>query len=312
MNPGTDHPTDSPAPFPDAGSASTQRRGRKWSIGIYGGASPFSVSAPDGGPNPVLQAESVENIEAAYVADPFLAWKNETLWIFFEIKNRSTRQGEVGLAGFEKGRWICRGTVLREPFHLSYPYVFEWDGDHFMIPESLQPGAVRLYRADPFPDRWVYVADLIRGRLADPSIVRHQDRWWIFACSEPAGHDVLRLYHSERLEGPWREHPQSPLFENDARRARPAGRIIVWNDRLIRFAQDCVPTYGTAVRAFEITEISPRSYREQECTKDPVLSASGSGWNRDGMHHMDAHQIAEGKWIASVDGWRYWPPQAGE
>jgi hypothetical protein len=208
--------------------------------------------------------------------------------------------------------WDYRGSVLRESYHLSYPYTFEWEGDYFLIPETLQPGAIRLYRADPFPGRWIHEADLIGGKFADPSIVRYGNRWWMFACPEPFRHDVLRLFHADRLEGPWREHPRSPIVAGDASRARPAGRVVVWDDRLIRFAQDCSPAYGMAVRAFEITELSEGVYREVEWSSSPILAGSGAGWNRDGMHHIDPHRSPEGDWIAVVDGWRYWPPLRSE
>jgi hypothetical protein len=288
---------------------SEARKGGKWSIGIFRGSTPLSVSPIAGQElNPMLQADDITDVDASYVADPFLVLRDDAGWMFFEIKNRATRQGEIGLAICDGGRWTYRHSVLREPFHLSYPYVFEWDGSHFMVPESLEPGAVRLYRADPFPDRWMHEADLVYGRFADPSVVRFEDRWWMWVCSEPYRHDVLRLFHARRLHGPWREHPQSPIVEKDPRRARPAGRIILWNGRLIRFAQDCVPQYGTAVRALEIEVLSTRRYRECDYRNNPILSGSGTGWNSNGMHHIDAHPTPVGDWIASVDGWRFWPP----
>ena len=44
-------------------------------------------------------------------------------------------------------RTLSVSIVLAEPFHLSYPYVFEWQGSHYMIPESGAAKSVRLYRA---------------------------------------------------------------------------------------------------------------------------------------------------------------------
>jgi hypothetical protein len=288
------------------------RPGRVWCIGVYRGPTPLAVAAPGLGYDPVLAAKDIDDIDAAFVADPFLIWEREREWMFFEIKNRLTRRGEVGLASFEGGSWTYRGSVLREPFHLSYPYVFEWGGTYFMTPEALEPNTVRLYRSDQFPGRWTHQADLIAGEFADPSLLRFDDRWWMFVCSEPFRNDLLRLFHADHLEGPWYEHPRSPIVVDDPRRARPAGRIIIWDDRVIRFAQDCVPTYGMSVRAFEITELSRRCYREVECPSNPILTGSGAGWNRGGMHHIDSHRTDNGDWIASVDGWTYATPDADE
>ena len=94
----------------------------------------------------------------------------------------------------------------------------------------------------------------------------------------------------------------SPIVEGDKSRARPGGRVLVSEHQLIRFAQDCLPTYGTQVRAFEISELTTKRYREEENRHSPVLAASGEGWNCKGMHHIDPHMISEGQWIACVDG----------
>jgi hypothetical protein len=59
--------------------------------------------------------------------------------------------------------WSYREIVLREKFHLSYPYVFEEDGEAYMVPECGGSGGIQLYRADRFPDRWVNVSTLVKG-----------------------------------------------------------------------------------------------------------------------------------------------------
>ncbi len=119
--------------------------------------------------------------------------------------------------------------------------------------------------------------------------------------------DVLRLYHATELDGPWQEHRHSPIASGDARIARPGGRVVTHEGRMVRFAQETYPTYGTAVRAFEITRLGIDSYTERPMGAEPVLRGTGAGWNADGMHHVDAHPLPDGGWIASVDGWRVIP-----
>jgi len=270
-----------------------------WSIGIYTGASPYKLSPAVQIPNPVLTAAGVTDIPAAFVADPFMLRG----FMFFEVLRSDRPVGEIGLACSENGfEWDYKQIVLREDFHLSYPYVFEWRDKIYMIPETLGANAVCLYEADEFPARWSVKAKLIEGQCADPSIVRFNDLWWLFLCSTPYQHDTLRLYFSEELTGPWREHPRSPLITHDACRARPAGRVLVRDNHLIRFAQDCVPRYGSRVRAFDVLELTTTSYTEVESCFSPVLQATGSGWNALGMHHVDAQQQPDGSWLACVDG----------
>ena len=124
----------------------------------------------------------------------------------------------------------------------------------------------------------------------------------MFACAAPFQHDILCLFYADNLCGPWIEHPQSPVIKNNQHIGRPAGRTVTSNGRLIRFAQDCYPKYGGKVRALEILDLSPTTYREQEVAESPVLMAGDHGWNGQGMHHVDPHLNADGSWIACVDG----------
>ncbi|HEV8169020.1 MAG TPA: hypothetical protein VGP59_06725 [Pyrinomonadaceae bacterium] len=269
-----------------------------WSISIYRGDSPFSLEPAD----PVLTKDSVTDVPAAFVADPFMLRHDDAWHMFFEVMNAERNRGEIGLATSDDAlSWTYQQIVLKESFHLSYPHVFEFRNEYFMVPETLAAGAVCLYKADDFPSRWSCVAKLVEGQFADPTIFHFNDRWWMFACSTPYQHDTLRLFNASALTGPWMEHPQSPIINGDKRRARPAGRVLELDNKLFRFAQDCVPQYGSGVSTFEITRLTPTTYTEVEIGHGPLLKASGNGWNASGMHHIDARQY-NGQWLACVDG----------
>ena len=163
---------------------------------------------------------------------------------------------------------------------------------------------MRLYRAESFPYDWRPVANLIEdGPVADPSPFRFDESWWMLTCSRPLEHDILRLYRSEHLLGPWYEHPRSPVISGDRRSARPAGRVVQGERGVVRFAQDCFPKYGTAVRAFEIARLTPDEYVEAPAVNPPIEEADDEGaWNSVRMHHVDAHQLDNGSWLAVIDG----------
>ena len=99
----------------------------------------------------------------------------------------------------------------------------------------------------------------------------------------------------------------NPIVKFDKNIARPGGRVITHDGRLYRFAQDDyndelkVPDYGIQVFAFEITELTEKSYAEKFVLENPVVGMTGKGWNAAGMHHVDLHHIGD-KWIAAVDG----------
>ena len=275
---------------------------RIWAIGIYGGDSPVSLSPHSSVKNPAVTRGDVTDIEAEFVADPFMVEDNGTWFMFFEALNRATSMGEIGLAvSSDCFHWEYRQIVLKESFHLSYPYVFRWQDNFYMIPETLGLNCIGLYKATGFPLHWELVGRLIEGTHADPSIFHFDNRWWLFSCSAPYSHDVLNLYFADDLMGPWYEHPRSPIVKGDRRTARPGGRVTNWDGRLIRFAQDCHPRYGTHLRAFEITELSTCKYLE-ETEGISVFLGAGDGWNGVGMHHADPHLTVRGDWIACVDG----------
>jgi len=274
-----------------------------WSIAIYNGDSPFTLKPCR--PEPVLTKDHVTDVRAEFVADPFIVRRDQSWYMFVEVMNADTKKGSIGLATSNDAlTWTYRQIVLDEPFHLSYPYAFNWRNEYYMIPETLGAGAICLYKADDFPTRWSCVARLIDGTFADPSIVHYNDRWWLFACPAPYQHDTLALYSAPELTGPWSKHPQSPIVRADISRARPAGRVLKLDGRLFRVAQDCLPRYGSSVRAFQILKLTPNHYAEIEIDESPILTASGNGWNALGMHHLDAFRRADGTWLACVDGTR--------
>ena len=69
------------------------------------------------------------------------------------------------------------------------------------------------------------------------------------------------------------------------------------------YLEDVFPVYGSKVRAFEIDELSLTTYNERQVGREAVLGAGKVEWNSGGMHHIDAHMLDDGKWIACVDGW---------
>lgn len=301
-------------------SAPAGRTEAVWSIGIYVGVSPLELQSPPHVTNPVLTRSNVTDVPARFVADPFMIRVDDKWYMFFEVYNKANRKGEIGCAVSNNGTtWQYKQIVLSELFHLSYPCIFEWKSDFYMIPESSAAGEVRLYRAARFPVQWEYVTTLLSAPYADTTIFRFNDRWWLFTDASASfrmyhsesqlgfRNDTCRLFYADDLTGAWEEHPKSPIVSCDPHIARPGGRVFVGKNSLIRFGQDCYPNYGRRLFGFRITQLSAKCYEEREIGNRPVLMASGSGWNQDGMHHVDAHPRGDGLFIACVDGLQFAP-----
>ena len=282
-----------------------------WSIGLYEGPDPITLAPAPGICNPILTANDVTDVPARFVADPFMIERDRQFHLFFEILNTKRNMGEIGHAVSDDLKtWRYTRVVLRERFHLSYPYVFENDGEIYMIPECAKSKSVRLYRATSFPNDWRPVSTLLRGDkrevpLLDPSVVFYDSHWYLFSYMRKVNN--LHLYVAESLTGPWKEHPASPVFRNSDHFARPCGRVIKDGTVLYRYAQDGQPRYGSKAWSFRITELTPKTYREEPVSETPVIQEGVDIWNNKGMHTVDPHRMPDGRWIALVDGLGYNP-----
>ena len=199
-------------------------------------------------------------------ADPFVVYENGRHHVFFEEFSAQEARGQI--AHFELlpgGSTTGRETVLKRPYHLSYPFVFARDGEMYMLPETASNRSIELYRAEEFPTTWRLERALISDVTAvDPTLLEHADRLWLFANVKEYGapySDELCLFFADSLDGPWTPHPENPIV-SDVRSARPAGRIFEHDGALIRPGQDSSGRYGRAVTLNRIDILTVSGYRE--------------------------------------------------
>ncbi|MBL8566731.1 MAG: formyl transferase [Hyphomicrobiaceae bacterium] len=215
-----------------------------------------------------------------YYADPFLFEHQGTLHLFVEELPSSSGRGVISHVAFGNDGPIGSPTpVLTEPHHLSYPQVFARDGEVWMLPEAAQSGRLTLYRAAPFPSRWVPHATLIAEPLHDATLFEHGGRLWITAATvvgAASSWDTLSIWSAERLAGPWSPHPKNPVLV-DARAARPAGVPYVSEGVLWRPAQDCRHGYGAGLSLCRVTELSPTGFAQEIAATYRFDSAAGFG-----------------------------------
>jgi hypothetical protein len=297
---------------------------QKWSIGIYSSNSsePLSFNSTTAN-NPVLTCDDVNDVSAYFVADPFLVSSNGSYFLFFEVMNNANGQGDIGVATSIDGyNWSYAKIVLDEAFHLSYPYVFKWNNTWYMIPETSEEKDIRLYKSTNFPYNWSFEKEIIKGdAFLDNTIFNYNNTWWLFTQtpaqksskvssllrlitgnSSQKNSNVLRLYYSDDLKGLWTEHPESPVVKEDANITRCGGNVVIYDNRIIRYAQDCEPYYGNQVWALEIEKLSKNEFKEIKVGNRPILKGFDN-WNTMGMHQLSPYQINNTTWIAAVDGY---------
>lgn len=203
-------------------------------------------------------------------ADPHVFFKDDMYYIFFEDYIYKKKKGHISLIEMQQsGKYSDPVIVLNEPFHLSYPHVFEYNGTLYMTPETRSAKSINLYQCTDFPTEWKHRATLIDSiNAVDPTILFHKNKWWLFAnVAEHEGtstEDELYLFYSDNLlSHNWKSHPMNPVI-SDVKRARPAGKILERNGILYRPSQCCNPWYGYGIKLNEIVALTENDYSERE------------------------------------------------
>ena len=202
-----------------------------------------------------------------FCADPFLFRHSGANYLFYETVD-AYEKGKLGCLKEVDGKWIDQGIVLEEPWHLSYPQVFEEGGKVYMLPEACDfgKGGVHLYEAVEFPMKWKRVATLIDRPFADSTILKYDGHWYM-ACYTIPPKETAELWHADSLFGPWTRHPQWRNINQSNRLRRCGGSFIRRGDVLYRVAQDCNgPLYGKRLFKVRVEKISPTEYKEGEAT----------------------------------------------
>jgi hypothetical protein len=143
--------------------------------------------------------------------------------------------------------------------------MFEWQGEHFMVPESGANRSIEIYRARRFPYDWELETVLMDDVYAvDATLADANGAWWMFvnlAVDGAVNTDELHIFQAPSPFGPWRAHRGNPV-KSDGRCARPAGRLFEWNGDLYRPSQDCSGRYGSAIVINKVVQLNECEYRE--------------------------------------------------
>lgn len=245
------------------------------------------------------------------VADPFLFEYKGKLHLFYESKGLYTPGVLMMTSTSDLIHWSKPVVVLKEPFHLSYPWVFEEKGKVYMIPETGQDGSIRLYEAtNDSLSSFRLVKKLleqpkdkeIRMGYGDSSIHKKNGRYYLMTMlqyREPV--NVLELYISDKLEGPYTAHSCSPIIKSN-KVGRDAGCWIEHQGKLLRVSQDCTYRYGDNVHVSEITKLSPTEY-EEIILKEKILPPD-IPFYKEGGHQFNVINF-KGKWIVATDAKEY-------
>lgn len=208
----------------------------------------------------------IANPEGRFLADPFVLSRGEKDYCFVEDFDDASGKGAISVYELHGGHAQRLGEVLNEPFHMSFPYVFEYNGQLYMCPETSEANQIRLYKNVEFPMKWEFSCVLMDNVSAVDTLLFPKDgAWWMFTNineSKDTDYPALSIFSApDPLSGLWRPHLQNPVLV-EGRGGRNGG-LLVSGERIFRPGQcQGFDLYGKSFRIHEMTQLSLRDYKE--------------------------------------------------
>jgi len=232
-------------------------------------------------------------------ADPFIIEKNGTFHVFIEEMEYAKGRGHISAMTIDKdGNWTKPTPIIEEPYHMSYPFVFEHENEWYMIPETAENRTVDLYRCTDFPNGWEKISTLMDDVFAvDSTLLEHDGRWWMFTTVKESEHtnclDELHVYYADSpTSTEWTAHPRNPV-STDVRNARPAGAIFESGGSLYRPAQNGSNHYGYGMNVNLIEVLNTEEYKERIVTSiEPKWDWSINATHT--LNHWDGLTVSDG------------------
>lgn len=212
--------------------------------------------------------KKITNPINGFYADPFVYNENGQNICFVEDYDYSTEKAKISAIEITEEGYVVLGTVIEEKFHMSYPFVFKYNNELFMCPETHEIGEIRLYKCSGFPLNWEFHKTIMKNISAsDTCIFYTNSKWWMLTnidsaqlgdhCSE------LHLFFSDSFDSEnWKPHALNPIIFSPLR-ARNGGFFIIDHDLYRTFQVQGFDNYGESMGVAKILEISEQSYKEE-------------------------------------------------
>ena len=231
-------------------------------------------------------------------ADPQIIRKGGKFFIFVEEYLYKNHKGHISVIEMDlQGQCQAAVPVLETNYHLSYPFVFEYENRYYMVPESAQNRSIDLYECVNFPTRWEFKMSLMRDvNAVDTTLFFYAGKWWLFTgLTEHDGAfpevELFLFSSDELLTTDWHPHPLNPVV-SDVTCARPAGPLFIRDGKIFRPSQDCSRNYGYGFNIQEIQCLTETDYIEKTIAAvkphwDPRLIATHTYTRTEGIQIID-------------------------
>ena len=229
----------------------------------------------------------IKNPPNRFFADPFVIEKNGRTICYVEDYYYKQRKGCItAIELLNKNKYKILGTVIKESFHMSFPFIFEYQKELYMIPETGEANSIRLYKCVDFPLKWKYQKNILNNVNAlDSMIFLHKQKWWLLFNVD--GASLLYAFYSDNpLSDNWTPHKLNPLIF-DSTIARNGGILNINGDSPIRVRQkQTFNFYGKSLTLSKIVNLTPSSFSEKNIGQ--ILPDFFKNIN--GCHHIHSNE----------------------
>lgn len=213
--------------------------------------------------------KEIEIRKDIFYADPFVISRGELHYIFLEEFDYSKDKGHISVITLDEiGNQLQTQTIIDRPYHMSYPFIFEWNDVYYMIPETSSNKTIELYKCLGFPDKWEFVGNIMNNINAkDSTLFFHNQKWWLFTSVNETGNNSLPFnelfiyFTNDIFSNKWHQHADNPVI-TDSKLSRSAGGIFIQEGEIFRPSQDCSGSYGKALNFNKISKIDEFEYSE--------------------------------------------------
>lgn len=207
-----------------------------------------------------------------WFADPFLYERDGCVYLFYEAFDLLENRGKEGYSLMQAdGSWSKPRIIIDEPYHLSFPNIFDFNGCTYIMPEMSEDYSLKLFKAVEFPNKWVLAETILPDVFACDSVFVEKDSQRFLITNEMY-HNVPNGQYAScwvknylyRMDGMKVKGNGEKVAEGDYG-IRNAGKTFESEGKLFRIGQDCRERlYGRGMVLFEIESLSP--YKEKVLT----------------------------------------------
>ena len=202
----------------------------------------------------------IPNLKDVWFADPFIIVQGKNKYIFCEGYEKKRHLGAIYCISLENE--IKYVPIIRNNYHMSYPNIFLYDGNYYILPETSEKKTLELYHCLEFPYKWEKDSVLLENiNCVDTDIWILDGKLYLLTQEENARKKYFDIY---LLDMEKRKIKLVNQIEDSENSQRNAGNPFLGEDsKWYRPCQYSKDKYGENIIIKEIGYINNRYYEKK-------------------------------------------------